>query len=48
MYIKKKELDMEQLTVSKLRKEYSKAVYSHRLFNSQAEYIMLNAGLDKL
>ena len=39
------ELDMEQLTGSKLRKEYDKAVYC--LFNLYAEYIMWNAGLDE-
>ena len=36
---------MEQLTGSKLRKEYDKAVYC--LFNLYAEYIMWNAGLDE-
>ena len=38
---------MEQLTDSKLGKEYSKAIYilSPCLFNLNAEYIMWNAGL---
>ena len=39
------ELDMKQLTVSKLQKEYIKAVYCHP--NLYAEYIMKNAGLDE-
>ena len=38
------ELDMEQRTVSKLGKEYVKAVYCHHAY---AEYIMWNAGLDE-
>ena len=40
---------MEQLTDSKLGKEYSKAIYivSPCLFNLNAEYIMGSAGLDK-
>ena len=39
---------MEQLTGSKLEKEYVKAVYlSLYLFNLYAEYIMWNAGLDE-
>ena len=43
------ELDMEQVTGSKLGKEYVKAVYwlSPCLFNLYAEYIMQNAGLDE-
>ena len=36
---------MEQLTGSKLRKEYDKAVYC--LFNLYAEYIMRNPGLEE-
>ena len=42
MQVKKQEieLDMEQLTGSKLGKEYVKAVYCH-----PADYIMQNAGL---
>ena len=48
MQVKKQqlELDMEQQTGSKSGKEYVKAVYC--LFNLYAEYIMQNAGLDKL
>ena len=40
MYVKKQQvdLDMEQLTGSKLGKEYDKAVYSYCLFNFYAEY----------
>ena len=47
MQVKKQqlELDMEQLTGSKLRKEYVKAVLSPCLFNLYAEYIMRNAVL---
>ena len=42
------ELDMEQKTGSKSRKEYAKAVYCHpALFNLYAEYIMWNAGLEE-
>ena len=42
------ELDMEQQTGSKLRKEYIKAVYCHScLFYLYAEYIMRNSGLDE-
>ena len=42
------ELDMEQQTSSKLRKECIKAVYCHpAYFNFCAEYIMRNAGLDE-
>ena len=50
MQVKKQqlELDMEQQTGSKSRKEYVKAVYwSPRLFNLYAEYIIRNAGLDE-
>jgi len=41
-FIKKQqlELDMEQWTVSRLGKEYVKAVLSPCLFNLYAEYIM--------
>ena len=42
------ELNMEQQTGSKLRKEYVKAVYCHRLFNLYAEYLMQNAGPGEL
>ena len=38
---------MEQLTGSKLGKEYDKAVYCHPFFNLYAEYIVQNAGLDE-
>ena len=41
------ELDMEQQTGSKLRKEYVKAVYCHSAYLTYAEYIIQNAGLDK-
>ena len=50
MQVKKQQLqpDMEQWTVSKLGKEYIKAVYCHFvLFNLYAGYIMGNAGLDE-
>ena len=49
MWVKKKQLEpyMEQLTGSKLGKEYVKAVYCHCLFNLYAEYIMRSAGLDE-
>ena len=51
MQVKKQqlELDMEQLTGSKLGKEYVKALYCEKpcLFNLYAEYIMGNAGLDE-
>ena len=40
------ELDMEQQTGSKLRKEYIKAVYCHPAY-LYAEYIMRNARLDE-
>ena len=40
------ELDMEQQTGSKLRKEYDKAVYCHPAY-LHAEYIMWNTGLDE-
>ena len=45
MRVKKQqlELDMEQLTGTKLRKEYDKGVYC----NVYVEYIMLNAELDE-
>ena len=41
------EPDMEQLTGSKMGKEYVKAVYCHPAYLTHAEYIMLNAGLDE-
>ena len=40
-------MDMEKQTGSKSGKEYVKAVYSPRLFNLYADYIMRNAGLDE-
>ena len=40
------ELDMEQQTVSKLGKEYVKAVYCYPAYLTYAEYIMKNTGLD--
>ena len=43
----KLEPDMEQLTGSKLGKEYAKAVYCNPAINVYAEYIMLNARLDE-
>ena len=48
MWVKKHELEtyMEQMTVSRLRKEYDKAVCCHHLFNLYTEHIMRNAGLD--
>ena len=50
MQVKKQqlELDMEQQTGSKLRKEYVKAcIWSPCLFNLYSEYIMQNVGLDE-
>ena len=49
MRVKKQllELDVEQRTDSKLRKEYLKILLSSCLFNLYAEYIMRNAGLDE-
>ena len=43
-------LDMEQLTGSKLGKEYDKAVYCHPVYLTymQCAYIMQNAKLDEL
>ena len=41
------ELDMEQLTGSKLRKEYVKTVYCHPDYLIYDEYIMRNARLDE-
>ena len=42
-----KELDMGQMTSSKLGKESVKAVYCHPTYVLYAEYIMRNAGLDE-
>ena len=49
MQVKKQqlELDMEQLTGSKLGKQYVKAVLPVLLFNLYAEYNRQNAGLDE-
>ena len=49
MQVKKQQLepDMEQLTGSKLGKEYVKAVLPVLLFNLYAEYNRQNAGLDE-
>ena len=49
MQVKKQqlELDMEQWTGSKLRKEYIKAVYCHPAYLTHAEYSMQNSGLDE-
>ena len=49
MQVKKQQLesDMEQLTGSKLGKEYIKSILSPCLFNSYAEYIMRIGGLDE-
>ena len=51
MQVKKQQLEpyMEQLTGSKLGKEYIKAVYCHPayLIYSNAEYITENASLDE-
>ena len=48
MQVKKQQLEshMEQLTGSKMEKEYNK-VLSPWLFNLHAEYIMRNAGLEE-
>ena len=50
MKVKKQHLepDMKQLTGSKLRKEYDKALYCHlAYFKLYAEYIMQNAKLSE-
>ena len=49
MQVKKQQLepDVEQLTGSKLGKEYVKAVLPVLLFNLYAKYNMQNAGLDE-
>ena len=41
------ELDMEQQTGSKEKKEYVKAVYCHPTYLTYAEYIKRNAGLQE-
>ena len=47
MQVRKQQLglDMEQQTDSKSGKEYVKAVYSHCVYLTYADYIMRNAGL---
>ena len=47
MQVKKQQLepDMEQLTGSRLGKEYVKAVYCHPVYLTSIEYIMGNAYL---
>ena len=49
MQVKKQQLewDMQQLTVSKLRKDCQGCMLSPCLFNLYAEYIMQNARIDK-
>ena len=42
------ELNMEQQTGSKLRKEYVKAVYCHPAYLTYLQSIMQNAGLDEV
>ena len=50
MWVKKHELEpyMEQMIVSRLRKEYDKAVCCHHLFNLYTEHIIRNAGLNAI
>ena len=49
MQVKKQQLEqgMEQQTVSKLGKEYIKAVYCHSVYFTYMQSIMRNAGLDE-
>ena len=49
MQVKKQQLElgMEQQTGSKLRKDYQGCILLPYLFNSYAEYIMRNTGLDE-
>ena len=49
MQVKKQQLEpeVEQLTGSKLGKEYDKAVYCHSTYLTYAEYFMQNARLDE-
>ena len=49
MQVKKQqsEPDMEQMTGSKLGKEYVKAVYCHPAYLTYMQCIMRNAGLDE-
>ena len=50
MQVKKQKLELytEQLTGSKLRKKYNKALYCHPVYLTDAEHIMQNARLDEL
>ena len=50
MQVKKPKLEsyMEQLTGSKLRKKYNKALYCHPVYLTDAEHIIQKAGLDEL
>ena len=50
MRVKKQELEpcMEQLIVSRLRKEHDRDVCYYHLFNLYTEHIMRNARLDEL
>ena len=49
MQVKKQqvELDMEQQTGSKLGKEYSKSVYCHPAYLTNADHIMRKVGLEE-
>ena len=49
MQVKKQplELDMGQMTGSKLGKEYNKTVYCHPVYLTYMQYIMWNTGLDE-
>ena len=49
MQVKKQPLEpyMEQLTCSKLGKEYHRAIYCHPVYLTSAEHIMENARLDE-
>ena len=50
MQVKKQKLEsyMEQLTGSRLRKKYNKALYCHPVYLTDAEHIIQNSGLDEL
>ena len=49
MHVKKQQLGpyMEQLTGSKLGKEFNRALYCHPAFLTYTEYVMQNVGLDE-
>ena len=49
MWVKKEQLepDREQMTGSKLGKEYNKAVYCHPAYLTYAEHIVQNSSLDE-